>query len=87
MKLDQVHEDSFRAIQRNSYQENEKMKTQFITKLFKTLQLKNDSKTQKDGDIKALCNNLMKEMLWDLPSNTIDMYCLKKHIKGIPEID
>jgi len=49
--------------------------------------LKNDKKTQKDGDIKSLCNNLMREMLWDMPTKTIDMYCLKKHIKEIPELN
>lgn len=29
----------------------------------------------------------MKEMLWDLPTKTIDMYSLKKHLKEIPELD
>lgn len=36
-KLDQAHEESFRLMQKVSIQENEKIKVEFVSKLFKTL--------------------------------------------------
>ena len=39
-----------------------------------------------NGDIKKMCVNLMKEMHWSKPPQTIEMYTIKKHMQEIPHL-
>ena len=39
-----------------------------------------------NGDIKNMCQGLMKEMHWQKPPQTIEMYTIKKHMQEIPHL-
>ncbi len=56
----------------------------FQEKIDKIKQLNQVKKN--NPDIKMMCENLMKEMLWSKPPETIEFFTIKKHLNEKPEL-
>jgi hypothetical protein len=84
-ELEKVNEEQYRELIKIAVQWQNMLKTDFMRKLEQTLSMMSQA-NGKDGDIKMMCNTLMREMLWDQPPRTLELYSLKKHIKGLPEL-
>ena len=52
----------------------------YLNQLVKTETLKCQGAMDENGDIKTMCWNLTKEMHWEKPPQTIEMYTIKKHM-------
>ena len=83
--LSQVSEESFVDMKKRSRKHQELMNQTYLRKLQETQLLGNEKFGSSDQDLKFICGNIMKEMLWNRKEQgeptkgAIDLYSMKKH--------
>lgn len=56
----------------------------YVDQLYKAVELRNYRNPDKKSDIKVICDDVMKEMIWSKPPGSIEMYTIKKHMQEMP---
>lgn len=82
--LQEHHPEMHEKIKKAALKQQEIYRQTYLEKLTNLINLKNNA-PRDNPDTKMMVHNLMREMLWAKPPQTIEMYTIKKHMQDYPQ--
>ena len=86
VKLNEVSGEYWKKIVQASHHVAEDNMKDYVDAMTKAVELRNFSNPDKKSDMKVICNDVMKEMIWSKPPGSLEMFTIKKHMKDVPKM-
>jgi hypothetical protein len=85
-KIRQVSDEQWNLLGERSMQAAKNLTATYMQKITQFIKLRQNESSRSKDDMHAMCQNLMKEMLWEKPPSAIEMFSIRKHIQEIPAL-